>query len=265
MKQVLLVGFGAMGRMVLRQIHADSRVRVRYILVREEHVPTLKREIGESFELIHSLDEMTDVPDIALECAGQDAVLTLVPTLLRNGIVTIIASVGALAHEGVPERLEAAAVEGGAQLIPVAGAIAGIDALSAARLSPVATVRYIGRKPPIGWLGTPAEQRVDLRLLREPTIIFEGSARAAALMYPRNANVVATVALAGIGMERTQVLLFADPIVTRNTHIVEVRGEFGEIDIKVAAQPLSENPKTSALACFSIVRALLNQISAIAI
>jgi aspartate dehydrogenase len=33
------------------------------------------------------------------------------------------------------------------------------------------------------------------------------------------------------------------------------RGEFGELDVTVAARPLAANPKTSALAAYSILHA----------
>jgi aspartate dehydrogenase len=73
------------------------------------------------------------------------------------------------------------------------------------------------------------------------------------------------VALAGIGMERTRVSLIADPGVTRNTHTVHATGEFGELELKVAGNVLPANPKTSALAAFSIIRAINNRVGALVI
>jgi aspartate dehydrogenase len=263
-KDLLLIGCGAMGRYVLRELHKDERVRIRYVLeVGGARRAELQEYLGSAVKVIDSLDEIAQLPDFALECAGQDAVRSSVAMLLRRGIDTIIASVGALAQEGLPKRLERAALEGGARLILVPGAIAGIDALSAASIRPLDAVTYIGRKPPAGWIGTPAEKLADLGTLQEATTIFAGNAREAALLYPKNANVAAMVALAGIGFERTEVSLVADPSVARNTHTVHARGQFGEIQITVSALPLADNPKTSELAALSVVRAVRNQSASI--
>lgn len=265
MKKLLLIGFGAMGRTVHAALASNSRARVEFILETPQACAALQRELDPAINIVHSLESLPVLPDLALECAGHEAVVKFVPDILGKGVDTIIASVGALAEPGLPERLEAAAIAGHAQLILVPGAIAGIDALSAASIRPLEAVTYTGRKPPQGWLGTPAEERVDLRALRTAAVIFEGNAREAARLYPKNANVAAMVALAGIGMERTRVSLIADPEVTRNTHTVHATGEFGELELKVANNPLPANPKTSALAAYSIIRAINNRVGALVI
>ena len=66
-------------------------------------------------------------------------------------------------------------------------------------------MRYRGAKPPAAWAGTPAAGIVDLDALEAPRVFFTGTAREAATAYPKNANVAATLALAGAGFEATAV------------------------------------------------------------
>ncbi len=53
--------------------------------------------------------------------------------------------------------------------------------------------------------------------MTQPTVFFSGSAREAALNFSANANVAATIALCGIGMDATQVQLVVDPNTTQFT------------------------------------------------
>lgn len=263
MKRVLLIGCGAMGRSVMSALLADSRLSFAYILEAPDRCGDLQAELGSTVRVVASLDELDSRPDFALECAGHSAITHAVLPLLRQGVDVIVASVGALAEPGLPEQLAEAAAAGSAQLTLVPGAIAAIDALSAASQLRLDRVLYTGRKPAMAWTGTPAEAQVDLRTLKKAHTIFTGNARDAARLYPKNANVAAMIALAGVGFERTEVTLIADPAITRNTHTMQARGEFGELEVKVSAAPLPDNPKTSALAALSVQRAVRQKLSAV--
>ena len=163
-------------------------------------------------------------------------------------------------------RIDADAAErSGARLHLPAGAIAGIDGLAALRLGGLATVTYSSTKPPEAWRGTPAEEVIDLASLREPTVFFTGTAREAARRYPRNANLAATVALAGIGFDRTQIHLIADPRATGNAGRIEAEGRDGKLDVTFAGRAAAGNPKTSASTALSLARTLLNANRAIVI
>ena len=59
--------------------------------------------------------------------------------------------------------------------------------------------------------------------------MFSGTAREAAAGFPANVNVVAALALAGIGPDRTMIDIWADPGVTRNCHTIEVDADFGAL------------------------------------
>lgn len=204
-------------------------------------------------------------PEIVVECAGHQAVSDYVEPILRAGIPILLVSIGSLADDELLMRLRRAADAGGSRIILAAGAMAGIDALAAARLGGLTRVRYTGRKPPLAWAGTPAEQLLDLAALDEPATFYSGSARDAALRYPKNSNVAATIALAGIGFDRTEVELVADPGAPKNVHELMFEGGDGRFEINICGEPSRANPKTSALTAHSIVRLLSGMASSVVI
>lgn len=208
---------------------------------------------------------LADKPDTVAECAGHRAVRDYGASILASGCDFIVISIGALADDGLRTELGAAARSAGSQLVLPAGAVGGIDALAAAKLSGLEDVIYTGRKPPKAWKGTPAEQLLALDDLAEEATFFAGSARDAAQTYPLNANVAAALAIAGIGLDATKVRLVADPAITRNVHEFSVRSGCGDFSVRLEGRPSQSNPKTSQLAGYSMARELINRVSAVAI
>ena len=264
MLNIALIGCGAIGSAMLELLRADSGLRVVAIVVPAcgaDAARTVAAVLAPQAKIVSSVP--VSGIDLVIEAAGHAAIEEHVITALARGTPCVVASVGALSAPGLPERLEAAAASGGTQVQLIAGAIGAIDALAAARIGGLDSVRYTGRKPPHAWKGTPAEQGRDLDGLTQEAVIFEGSARDAASLYPKNANVAATVSLAGLGFDKTRVRLVADPAITENIHVVEARGAFGSFELTMRNKPLAANPKTSALTVYSAVRALRNRASAL--
>lgn len=215
---------------------------------------------------VGSTNDLPDDITHMIDCAGHSALTEHGPAILRRGIDLTTVSIGALADATLAQELEAAAIEGGAKLHLVSGAVGALDCLQAAKVGLIEQVTYIGRKPPAGWRGSAAEQTVNLDQLGDtPTVHFEGSARQAALAYPKNANVAAAVAIAGVGMDATQVQLIADPTVNANIHEIHANGDFGSFSFRIEGRALAQNPRSSALAAMSVVSKIEQQIKTILI
>lgn len=253
---LLIIGHGSIAGYVIENLAGDSRFALRYGICRPGRTEAAKTAFGDSVSICETVDHADGPVAVALECAGHDALRTHGPALLRRGIDLLTVSNGALADVTLLVNLQDAADEGGATLRLLSGAIGAIDALIAARVGGLDSVRYTGRKPPSGWAGSAAETAVDLMKISKPAIHFEGSAREAALRYPKNANVAATVALAGLGLDRTEARLIADPTIGGNQHQIEAKGAFGEFSFTIEGNPLPNNPKSSSLTAMSAVAAL---------
>jgi aspartate dehydrogenase len=92
--------------------------------------------------------------------------------------------------------------------------------------------------------------------LTEPLVIYRGPAREAAGHFPQNINIAAAVSLAGIGFDRTQVEVVADPSVPRSVHEIRAEGRFGAFLLRFENVMDPGNPRTSRLAGLSAVAAL---------
>jgi aspartate dehydrogenase len=246
-----IIGYGALGREMAdafgRLGEAD---RLAAVLVREGRTPP--GAVGARW-VTNAAALIAARPSVVVECAGHEAVAQYGPAILEAGVDLVVSSVGCLADPANAARLRAAERGGGRVLIP-SGAVAGLDGLLAARLAGLDRVRYDSFKPPVAWRGTAAERIIDLDHAEDERVFFDGSAGAAARDYPKNANVAAAVAFAGIGLERTQVRLISSRRVTDPLGVIEADGPFGAFRFEILARASAANPKSSALTAYSLMQ-----------
>lgn len=251
-----LIGYGAVGGVVARMIAegAAGPASLVAVVVRDpgRHQADQAR-LGIPF-LSNAEDVVALRPDVVLEAGGHEAFRQHVPGLLAAGIDVIALSVGALADPEVLAEVERAAASGASHLRIPSGAIAGLDAISAAAVGDVARVVHTVRKPPMTLLD--GDDAAEVIRSGEPRVLYAGPARAATKLFPANVNVVAAVSIAGIGFDRTEVRVIADPSVRYNTHEVEVEGDFGRLQVRIENIPSDENPKTGRIVALSLVRTM---------
>jgi aspartate dehydrogenase len=144
------------------------------------------------------------------------------------------------------------------------GALIGLDAVTAAAVGTIHSVRMVTRKPVRGLAGAPyiVENNIDIEGITEPLRIFEGTAREAAKGFPANLNVAVALSLAGIGPDRTRLEIWADPALTRNMHRIEVDSDSARFSMSIENIP-SENPKTGLITALSVIAYLRKQGAAL--
>ena len=210
-----------------------------------------------SHPIFTKIDNLFDLsPDVIVECAGNNAVEKYANLILSHGIDLVIISVGALANDNLYKELLSSSVKYSSRFFIPSGALAGLDAIESAKVDGLKKVFLRTTKKPKAWFGAPGVKNINLNSIKSAQTIFNGTARDAARLFPKNANVAAALALSGIGMDETNVELVADPNVKNNFHYLRAEGTFGKLEVKVDAVPSLNNPKTSHLAALSIINQL---------
>ncbi|MDN5565270.1 MAG: aspartate dehydrogenase [Psychrobacter sp.] len=252
MKKVMFIGYGSMARKVHHML--PETVVLSAIIASPKSADKIRAELGDDIEVITSINELSNTPDLAVEMVGQSGLEAHAVGVLERGIPLGIISVGALTNDKFACVLQDTAQKNNVKIHILAGAVAGIDGINAANVAGLDEVTYQGRKKPDSWRGSYADELIDYNSLEKAEVFFTGSARQAATLFPANSNVAATIALAGVGLDDTKVELIVDPTLEHNIHHITAKGVFGQLEISMTGLPLAENPKTSSLAAFSALR-----------
>jgi aspartate dehydrogenase len=257
--RIALIGWGAINRRVAELLSLRSSDSVAIVAIGKRDGAAVTSAPANA-RILTTPEELAEFDlDLVVEAASRDAVALWSESALRNARALVVTSTSAFCDTGLLDRLIRVAEAHGSQLIVPPGAVAGIDALSAASAMPLDSVVHRIVKPPAAWRGSAAESLITLDGLTRAVTFYSGSAREAATHFPKNANVTVIAALAGIGLDRTRVELAADPDVRDNVHMLSVAGAFGRLEVRIENRPLASNPKSSEMAALSLLRIVENR------
>ncbi|MEM4554309.1 MAG: aspartate dehydrogenase [Candidatus Anstonellaceae archaeon] len=233
-----LIGFGTIGS----RIGSEFKEEIVWV-VDIEDMSAQMRKAGVLCPLYFSIPKRCGGADLVVEAASQQAVAQAIPCLRYADLM--IMSVGALADEKVLASLVENAKKYGRKVLIPSGAIGGLDAISA--VAEIAEEVVLETTKPPSSLG-----RED----KEKVVVFEGKAKDACRLFPQNINVSATLALAGVGFEKTKVRIISDPKQKNNLHKITVISRAGKMVFEFDNLPSPQNPKTSALAALSAINTI---------
>lgn len=255
--RLAIAGLGAIGREVARRVDRGSIAGVRLAAVSARDQEKAKAFIAGLVAPVPVVPvaALAEAADVVLECLPAGLFRSVAEPALQRGRLLMPLSVGALLDH--MDLVELAKRTGGRIVVPT-GALLGLDAVRATAEGRIASVTMVTRKPPAGLAGAPllVKQGLSVENLRAPLRVFAGSAREAIAGFPANVNVAVALSLAGIGPDRTQVEVWADPGVTRNTHTVIVKSDSSDLTMTIENIPSADNPRTGRITAQSVLAAL---------
>ena len=242
-KTVGLIGFGAIGSFIYEKLSQDN---VEFAFVYDS-APIADARIAAVFtqdkqEVLRRSQHV----DLVIEAAVTAVVHELAPTILEHTNMLIL-SVTALADDAFREQVQAICQTTGHTLYVPHGAVLGIDGIFDGRPA-LKQVRMTTTKPPASLGGAGAQAA---------TVLYEGPTREACKLFPRNVNVHACVAFAGVGFDRTHSKIIADPQARGNSHRIEVEAEGYDFTVEITSRPVSTVTGASTLAVYSSIKRIL--------
>ncbi len=255
--KLAIAGLGAIGLKVAQRVDSGDIPGFELVAVSARDAAKAARKLE---QLAHKprllpLADLAEVADVIVECVPASQFAVVAEPAVRRGRILMPLSVGALLGQ---MHLVDVARQTGARIIVPTGALLGLDAVKAVAEGKVESVRITTRKPPAGLAGAPllVQRGLSVDNLEEPLLLFRGSAREAIKGFPANVNVAVALSLAGIGPDATEIDIWADPAVTRNTHTIVVKSDSSDLTMTIENIPSAENPATGHITALSVMAAL---------
>ena len=260
-KKVAILGCGNLGSMIAESIACGLIQGHEIVGIYDVDPSTMQRLAGKArCPWCPSLEEMLSLmPDYVVECTTPEVLQQTAFTILGSRARLIVLSAGAFSDPEFTRKAVQCALDNGTVIHIASGAIGGFDLMHAARLMGHLSICVRNQKPPEGLNGAPFLQGRILDPKTEETI-FTGSAREAIAVFPKNVNVAVAAALAAADVDTARVEVCAVPHLPRNTHEITLNGAFGQATLTIASVPSPDNPRSSALAAYSVL-ALLEKLN----
>ena len=257
MKKIGIIGCGTIGTGIAEYIQKKLKRKAKIIALCDSNALMawqLSRRIKPR-PIVTDIDELIKRSDLIIESASVSVSGQVAKKAVLAGKDVLIMSTGGLLKKA---GLFKKAKLNRCNIYIPSGAICGMDGLRSAMIGRIKKVVLTTRKPPRGLKGAPylMAKGIDVDGIKKETVVFEGNAGSAIKYFPQNVNVAATLSLSGIGPRRTRVRIVTSPKYKRNTHEIEVEGEFGKLWTRTENVPSKNNPKTSQLAVFSAMSKL---------
>ncbi|MEM2981403.1 MAG: aspartate dehydrogenase [Thermoproteota archaeon] len=256
MKKIGLIGCGAIGSLIAKAVDEGKvKAELAYVYdINKEAALKLVEKLSSNPKVANSIEEMLKDRDVKLvvEAASDEALSEYLKPIIDAGKEILVMSIGGLLFPEARRIYE----ENSRRIHVPAGAIAGLDAVQAISLIGVDKVVLTTRKPPeaLAYAEYFKEKGVDLKKIREPTLVYEGPVEDALKHFPRSVNVAAALAL--YSKSGVLVRIIADPIKKNIMHEIDVESKVSDLKIIVENVPHPDNPRTSYLAALSCIQKL---------
>lgn len=223
--RVGIIGAGTIGRSIFDHLQSLTSVDIDYVLVSKGRDRNDTDPIASTITTDIEWALSRDV-DLVIEAATPEVLATLGPGILSRSDLCGF-SCSALSDRSTEDAINDAALKGGRRFYLPHGAIIGLDGLMDGRdqIQEV-TITTTKSGPSLG--------------MADDTegVLYDGFARDVCARFPRNVNVHAAVALAGIGFDRTRSIVIAQPGTKAMKHHIAVSGHGLSWDITVTSVSL---------------------------
>lgn len=247
--RIAVLGKGAIGGPVTAAIAAGQITGAELAAVVDSHGATSPDGTPLSFE------QLTQRADLVVEAAGQRVLADLGPRVIASGLDLLVLSIGAMADDELHRTLSG----GPGRLFLSTGAIGGLDLLRAvADAGCLEKVTIATTKRPStlvqDWMDD--AQRAAVLEADGRIEVLRGTPQRIATAFPKSANVAMAVAAAAGDPDKVEAIVYADPACAVTTHEITVDSTTGSYWLRIENLPSPDNPATSGLVPFAVLRAL---------